>query len=69
MANPSSTPSEVPQASEGVHYPSTNSKQLEVPVGKTDQEGTQRFVWRLFFVLILCVLAMGVVLGLVTRPP
>jgi hypothetical protein len=38
-------------------------------VSTADREGTQRMIWKLFFVLILCVVAMVLVLGLVTRHP
>jgi hypothetical protein len=67
MANSNSTPSAAPPAHEGVHYPNPSSKSLEAPAPKAEREGTQRLVWPLFFVLLLCVLAMSVVLGLVTR--
>jgi hypothetical protein len=60
-------PSKVPQPHEGVRYANPSSKQLDVPVDQVDRDGTQRVVWRLFFVLVLCFVAMGVVLGLVTR--
>ena len=62
-------PTEAPRPHEGVHYDNPSSKPLEGPVAKADQDGTQRFVWKLFFILILCVLAMGAALGLVTRHP
>lgn len=69
MANPSSTPPEVPPAHEGVHYDNPTSKSIRGPVAGTDRTGTQRLVWGLFFVLMLCVVATGVVLGLMERQP
>jgi hypothetical protein len=71
MANASakSAASEVPPAHEGANYPNPSSKPLEGPVAATDRADTQRLVWKVFFVLILCVVAMGVVLGLVFRQP
>jgi hypothetical protein len=68
MTQSSSTSStEVRQPHEGVHYDNPTSKPLQAPLGKAEQERTQRFVWKLFFILISCVIALGVVLGLVTR--
>jgi hypothetical protein len=54
-------------AHDGARYANPTSKPLEGSVGKGDRDGTQQLVWRLFFVLILCVVAMGIVLGLVFR--
>ena len=68
MANPSPTPADVPPAHEGEHHTNPSSKALEAPVSKTDRDGVQRLTWTLFFVLILCVVAIGLVLGLVQRP-
>lgn len=69
MPDAPSTPSEVPDAHEGVRYANPTSKSLDAPAAKTDRAGTQRLVWRLFFALLLCVIVGGVVLGLVTRNP
>jgi hypothetical protein len=66
MVNPSSSSPDVPAAHEGAHYANPSSKPLERP-GKTDRDGVQRLTWSLFFVLILCVVAGGLVLGLVQR--
>ena len=63
----STTPTDVRHPHEGVHYDNPTSKPLQAPVGKAEQEGTQRFVWKLIFILILCVVAMVVVLGLISR--
>lgn len=67
MANLSSPGSEVPQAHEGARYSNPSSKPLEGPVAKIDREDIQRVAWKLFFILILCGLAMAIVLGLVSR--
>jgi hypothetical protein len=69
MANPTSPPTDAPRAHEGAHYANPSSKPLRGPVSTADREGTQRMIWKLFFVLILCVVAMVLVLGLVTRHP
>jgi len=69
MANPTSTPGKVPPPHEGAHYANPSSEPLESPVAKFDQEGTQRVVWKLFFVLMLCVVAIGTVFGLITSQP
>jgi hypothetical protein len=63
------TAAAVPPAHEGAHYQNPSSKSLEGPVARTDRADTQRLVWKVFFALILCVVAMGVVLGLVFRQP
>jgi hypothetical protein len=60
---------EVPQAHEGPHYRNPSSKPLQGPVAVTERTGTQRVVWKVFFVLILAVIAIGVVLGVVLRQP
>jgi hypothetical protein len=57
----------VPEAHEGPHYANASSKPLLGPDAQAESELTQRVVWKLFFVLILCVIAMSVVLGLVWR--
>jgi hypothetical protein len=67
--NPSSTPSEAPRAHEGAHYPNPSSKPLLGPLRQVDQDSTQRLIWPLFFVLILCVVAIGIVLGLISGQP
>ena len=67
LSDPGSTTPDVPRAHEGAHYANPTSKQVEVPVSKADQTGTQRVVWRLFFVLVLCVVVLVVAMGLVTR--
>ncbi len=67
MPDPTTPASEVPHAHEGKHYANPSSKPLLGPVAKTDRELTQRVVWKLFFVLILCVVAMTVVLSIVSR--
>ncbi len=69
MSNPGSIPAEVPSAHEGAHYPNPSSKPLTGPLGKADRDGTQRLVWMLFFILLLCVVAIGIVLGLVFEQP
>jgi hypothetical protein len=72
MANSTSSPTDatdVPRAHEGAHYANPSSKPLEAPLGPTEREGTQRMVWKLFFVVMLCVVAMVAVLGLVARHP
>jgi hypothetical protein len=69
MANPTSPPTDAPPAHEGAHYANPSSRPLRGPLSPTDREGTQRVVWKVFFVLILCVVAMVLVLGLVTRHP
>jgi hypothetical protein len=66
MANLTTVASEVPDAHEGKHYANPSSKALLGPVAKSDRELTQRVVWKLFFVLILCVIAMIVVLSFVS---
>lgn len=59
---------DVPQAHEGAHYPNPSSKPLRGPVAVTERTPIQRLVWRVFFVVILGVVALGVVLGLIFRP-
>jgi hypothetical protein len=69
MNQPSSPPTDAPHPHEGVRYPNPSSKPLEGPVGQADRETTQRLVWKLFFVLMLCTFAMVIVIGLISRRP
>jgi len=69
MANPSSATPDVPAAHEGPHFDNAVSKRPEGPVGKTDQEGIQRLVWVLFFILILGGVVTGAALGLLQASP
>jgi len=52
-----------------MHYANPSSKPLDGPVSKADRDGTQRLVWKLFFVLVLCGVALGIALGLSLRQP
>jgi hypothetical protein len=65
----SSTQTDAPPAHEGAHYEHPASKPIVGPRGPADRDGVQRIVWPLFLVLILCVVAMGVVLGMIHQPP
>ncbi len=69
IADQGSTPSAAPPPHEGAHYANPSSKPLQGPLGPAERDGTQRFVWVLFLMLISCVVAMGFVLGLITRQP
>jgi hypothetical protein len=60
-------PSEAPRAHEGPHYANASSKPLQGPVAVSERTGTQRWIWNVFFVGLLLVVATGVVLGLVFR--
>jgi hypothetical protein len=69
MANPSSVPAHAPRAHEGKHYDNPSSKPLLGPLRKGDRDKTQRFIWPVFFGLILCVVTIGIVLGLASGQP
>lgn len=69
MTDHSAPATEVPPPHEGVHYANPSSKPLKVPASPSEREGTQRLVWKVFFVLVLCVFAMVMVMGLVARHP
>jgi hypothetical protein len=64
-----STSTDAPPAHEGVHYQNPASKPIDGPMATSDRDGVQRVVWPLFFVLILCLVAIGVVLGVLHQPP
>jgi hypothetical protein len=64
-----STPTDAPPSHEGAHYENPVSKPIVGPHGLADHDAVQRVVWPLFLVLILCVVAMGVVLGMIHQPP
>ena len=63
----SSKPTDARPAHDGAHYANPVSKPIVSPGRKADREGVQRLVWALFFILMLCVVATGVVLG-VSQP-
>jgi len=69
ISNPSSTPAQAPRAHEGKHYANPSSKPLLGPLGKNYRDTTQRLVWPVFFGLILCVVTIGIVLGLASGQP
>jgi hypothetical protein len=69
MANSSATPTEAPPAHDGVHYENPSSKQIDGPVSSAQRDSVQRVVWALFFIIILCVVAMGMVLGIIQQTP
>jgi hypothetical protein len=64
MAQPSSTPAEVPKAHDGAHYDNPTSKAVLGPAGAADKTSTQRIVWVLLFVMMAAVVVAGVMLGL-----
>lgn len=69
MASPSSTNTDAPQSHAGPHYENPTSKPLRGPGLKLDRERTQRLLWPIPFILLLCVVAMGFVLSLVSQHP
>jgi hypothetical protein len=68
MANSIPTPTNAPRAHDGAHYENPSSKQIDGPVSKAQREGVQRVVWVAFFIVMLCIVAMGFVLGIIQQP-
>jgi hypothetical protein len=64
MAQPSSTPAEVPKAHDGAHYDNPTSKPVLGPVSVADKTSTQRITWVLLFTVMAGVIGAGFVLGL-----
>ena len=64
MAQPNTTPAEVPEAHDGAHYDNPTSKPVLGPVGLADKTSTQRVAWALLFMVMAGVLGAGFVLGL-----
>lgn len=60
-------PTKAPQAHDGPHYANPSSKPVRGPVSPADRADVQRFTWKLLFILLLGVLALGAVLTVVTR--
>jgi hypothetical protein len=69
MANPSSTDTDAPLSQAGPHYANALSKPQKGSDIKLDRERTQRLLWPLPFIVLLCVVAMGFVLSLLSRHP
>jgi hypothetical protein len=69
MTNPDPTSTDAPPAHEGAHYENPASTPLRGHAGQTDREGVQRVVWALLFIVVSCVFAMAIVLGIVNQSP
>jgi hypothetical protein len=69
MATPSSTDTDAPPSHAGPHYANAVSKPQKASDIKLDRERTQRLLWPVPFILLLCVVAMGFVLSLLARHP
>jgi hypothetical protein len=69
MASPSSTDTDAPPSQAGPHYANALTKPLKGSDIKLDRDRTQRLLWPVPFLLLLCVVAMGFVLSLLSRNP
>jgi hypothetical protein len=68
MTNPDPASTDAPPAHEGAHYDNPHSKPLR-HASPSDREGVQRVVWALLFIVVSCVFAMAIVLGIVNQSP
>ena len=64
MATFIATPTKAPRARKGPHYANPTSKPIVGPLSTADREDLQRLTWKLFFILVLCVFAVGVGLSM-----
>ena len=69
MASPSSTSTDAPPSHAGPHYANATSKPQEGSGPPLERERTQRLLWPVPFILLLCVIAMGFVLSLLSHHP